>query len=120
MLRPIPSKILTHSATLKICTGVDDWQNPTFRTIPLSHICIQNEFKTVKTREDTEVRTTGILFHDARLSSPSLDFDSLQRESEANGHPLRVVFGNTDHIVLTVDSVIDDEGNLHHTELTLD
>ena len=42
MLRPIPSKILTHSAALKICTGVDDWQSPNFRTIPLSHICIQN------------------------------------------------------------------------------
>jgi len=120
MLRPIPSRILTHSATLKICTGVDDWQHPTWRTINLSCVCFQTEHKTIKTREDTEVRQNGILFHDARLSKPSLDFDALQAESEANGSPMRVQYGSVDHIVLMVDSVIDDEGKLHHTEMTLD
>ena len=120
MLRPIPSRILTHSAILKVCTGQDEWQTPVYQSYTLHRICVQNDHKTLKQRDNTEVRTTGIAFYDARLSTPHLDLEALQAQSDANGHPMRLVFKGVDHVILGVDNCIDDEGKDHHTELMLD
>lgn len=120
MLRPIPARILTHSATLKQCTGIDVWQEPTYTDIPLEHICVQPVHETRMDATNTEVALTSVAFIDARLSSPQgFDFQQAQDISEANGCPLAFYYQGRHYIVLTVDALCDDTGAYHHTELGL-
>lgn len=120
MLRPIPARILTHTATLKQCTGVDVWEAPTYSDTTLSHICVQPTHETRMDTNNTEVALTSIAFIDARLSSPAgFDFIQAQEQSEANGAPLAFIYGGRRYIVLTVDALCDDTGAYHHTELGL-
>lgn len=120
MLRPIPARILTHTATLQQCTGVDVWENPTYTETPLKRICIQPMHTTVMTKDNTEVALTSVAFVDARLSRPKgFDFQAAQEASEANGAPLELLYQGRRYTVLTVDTIVDDTGAYHHTELGL-
>ena len=53
-LSPIPARILKQSATLRVCSGVDMWQEPTWAETALECICIQPSNETRKTRDNTE------------------------------------------------------------------
>lgn len=119
MLRPIPSRILKHTVTLQVCSGVDTWEAPTWDPIiTLSRVCMQPSNETKKSKDNTEVVLRGVCFVDARRSSPSgIDLDALQIQSEANGQPMTMTFGGSTYTVLTVDTLYDDTGILHHTEL---
>lgn len=120
MLKPIPAKILTHSATLRQCNGVDVWQEPSYTDTELTHICVQPVHDTRMTKDNTEVALTSLAFVDARLSSPvGFDFQAAQDTSEANGQPLMFVFDGRNYVVLTIDVLCDDTGAYHHTELGL-
>lgn len=120
MLRPIPAKILTHTATLKQCTGVDVWEDPTYSDTTLSHICVQPAHETRMATNDTQVTLNSIAFIDARLSSPrGFDFQAAQDQSEANGQPLSLVYNGRQYTVISVDTLCDDTGAYHHTELGL-
>jgi len=120
MLDTIPSSILTHSATLRICTGVDVWENPSFQDVPLSRICVQPTHSTVMTKDNTEVGLNSTAFVDARLSVPAgYDFQAAQDTSEANGSPLHLIYNGRDYVVLLVDALCDDTGTYHHAELGL-
>ena len=97
-LSPIPARILKQSATLRVCSGVDMWQEPTWTETALGSIC----------------------FVDAVRSTPrGMDFDAMQRQSEKNGQPMTLVFRGTPYTVLTVETLYDDTGQLHHWELGL-
>lgn len=118
MLRPIPSRILKHTVTLQICTGVDMWQAPTWSQTTLGRVCMQPSNETKKSKDNTEVVLAGICFVDARRSTPAgIDLDALQIESEKNGQPMTLIFGGSTYTVLTVDTLYDDTGTMHHTEL---
>ena len=120
MLKPIPAKILTHTATLRQCTGVDKWQEPTYTDTTLLHICIQPTHETRLNEMNTEVSLNSIAFVDARLSSPAgFDFQAAQDTSEANGAPLALIYQGRHYVVVTVDALCDDTGAYHHTELGL-
>lgn len=120
MLRPIPAKILTHSATLKQCSGIDVWENPTYTDTPLEHICIQPMHETRMDATNSQVTLNSVAFVDARLSSPAgFDFQAAQDASEANGAPLALIYNGRHYTVLTVDALCDDTGAYHHTELGL-
>ena len=120
MLKPIPAKILTHSATLDVCSGIDRWQERTYTEVALSRICIQPMHDTRMTKDNTEVALSSVAFIDARLSSPAgYDFQTAQDTSEANGAPLALVCNGRQYTVLTVDALVDDTGAYHHTELGL-
>lgn len=120
MLDTIPSAILTHSATLRVCTSVDVWENPTFEDIPLSRINVQPTHVTVMTKDNTEVGLSSIAFVDARLSVPAgYDFQAAQDTSEANGSPMHLIYQGRDYVVMVVDALCDDTGKYHHTELGL-
>ena len=43
----------------------------------------------------------------------------MQRQSEKNGQPMTLVFQGTPYTVLTVETLYDDTGQLHHWELGL-
>lgn len=120
MLRPIPARILTHSATLRQCTGVDVWQQPAYSDISLDRICVQPTHETRMASDNTETALSSIAFIDARLSAPvGLDFVALQESSEANGLPLAFMYNGRKYTVVTVDVLCDDSGAYHHTELGL-
>lgn len=119
-LRPIPARILTHRATLRVPTAVDVNRNVTYEDIPLSRVCVQMTNQTRKGKDNTEVWLRAMLFFDARLSSPvGLDFDALKERGDAAGSDLKVVYGAQTYTVQAVDSCVDDTGRPHHTELEL-
>lgn len=121
MLRPIPARILKHSAVLQVPTAVDADRVVTYGDpIALSRVCIQPTNETRKTAENTEVLFRAILFFDARLSIPTdTDWDALKMQADAAGSDLKVTYSGQTYTVQSVDSCIDDCGNLHHVEVGL-
>lgn len=124
MLRPIPVQLLRDMVTIKVCTGMDAWQNPTWDEYSVSNVHLQNTNEVKKTRDNTEVVLRSVLFIDSVRSKPYLDYDALMKQSEAAGKPLRAtVFdsrGNEygEYEVLTVDLAPDIPSNrVHHVEL---
>lgn len=121
MLRPIPSRILKHTVTLQACEDVDTYQSPSWGpVITLSNVCMQPSNETKKSKDNTEVVLRGVCFVDARRSFPAgIDLDALQKQSESNGQPMTLLFNGNQYTILTVDTLYDDTGILHHTELGL-
>ena len=124
MLRPIPQSLLGDLVVLKVCTGVDVWQNPTWREYTVKNVHLQNTNEVRKSKENTEVVLRALLFVDSRLSSPVLDYDSLAEQSQAAGKPMRAAVYNSkgqkygDYEVITVDPVPDYPATrVHHIEL---
>lgn len=126
MLRPIPRALLVDIATIKVCTGLDMWQKPTFQEYTVSNVHIQNTNEVKKTKENTEVVLRSVLFIDGRLSQPVLDYDALAEQSQKAGAPLRCVVKNAaghtygDYEVITVDPLPNVPATrVHHIELGL-
>lgn len=126
MLRPIPQSLLGDMMVLKVCVGVDAWQNPSWKEYTVQNVHIQNTNEVKKTKENTEVVLRSILFIDGRRSTPSLDYDSLAEQSQKKGKPLRCVVFNAngqkygEYEVLTVDPIPDVPATrIHHIELGL-
>lgn len=126
MLRSIPQQLLHDSVTVKVCTGVDDWQNPTWQEYAVRNVHLQATNEVRKTATNTEVVLRSILFVDAKRSRPALDYDALAAQSQAAGRAMRAVVFNAqgqqvgDYEVLVVDSVPDvPSTRTHHYELGL-
>lgn len=119
MLPPIPRRILTDTASFSVPTGFDVYQTPTYTTYEVKAVHVQNTNETKKTAENTEVVLRSVLFIDGRLSSPKLDYMSLQAAAQSAGGVMKVTIGAEAYTVLTVDAVPDDTGRLHHYELGL-
>jgi exosome complex RNA-binding protein Rrp42 (RNase PH superfamily) len=67
MLRPIPRALLVDIATIKVCTGLDMWQKPTFQEYTVSNVHIQSTNEVKKTKENTEVVLRSVLFIDGTI-----------------------------------------------------
>ena len=125
MLTPIPRRILRDTLTLYVPTGFDRYQKPTETAYTVHNVHLQANNETRKTADNTEVVLRGILFVDARLSTPALDYEALQESAQLAGGVMRAVVsgrgGRTmgPFSVLVVDGLPDDEGALHHWELGL-
>ena len=120
MLKPIPIQILTQTATLKSCLSIDAWQSPTWQDTTLQHICIQPTHSTVMQKDNTQVTLNSVLFIDARFSSPqNLDIEAMQNASLQAGSPMEVIFNGNTYTVVTVETLYDDTGNYHHSEVGL-
>ena len=126
MLKPIPSVLLKDSAVIRVCTGTDSWQKPTFTETAVANVHLQNTNEVKKTKDNTEVVLRSILFIDGKRSLPALDYDALMRTSEANGQQMRVtVYGPSgdaygDYAVVVCDPVPDiPSSRVHHVELSL-
>lgn len=126
MLRPIPRFMLADVATIKVCTGLDMWQKPTFQEYTVNNVHIQSTNEVKKTKENTEVVLRSVLFIDGRLSQPVLDYDTLAEQSQKAGAPLRCVVKNAagytygDYEVITVDPLPNVPATHgHHVELGL-
>lgn len=126
MLRPIPQSLLGDMMILKVCTGMDVWQKPTWNTYRVEHVHLQSTNEVKKTRDNTEVVLRSVLFIDGKLSQPVLDYDTLAEQSQKAGKPMRCEVYNHagqkygDYEILTTDPVPDvPSTRVHHIELGL-
>lgn len=118
-LPPIPSKILKTSATLKVVSGVDFYQNQTYTEYTLKRVHLQPTNQIVKTTDNTNSNLRAILFVDARISTPFLDWLTLLQTAHDNKGDMRVIVRGVEYTVESVDELRDDTDNLHHWEVGL-
>ena len=119
MLRPIPAKILKSTATVDVCSGVDMYQNQTYTTYTVNRVHLQPTNEMRKTQTDTEVLLRSILFVDARISTPQLDWCAMLNTAHENSGDMRVTVRGVEYTVLSVDELRDDTDGLHHWEVGL-
>lgn len=124
MLTPIPHRILRDTLTLSVPSGFDRYQKPLTPTeYVVNNVHLQADNRTHKTADNTEVSLTGILFIDARYSTPALDYTALQAATQALGGVMTCTVTDRrggvsgPYTVLVVDALPDDEDNLHHWEI---
>ena len=119
MLPPIPAKILRSTATVKVCTGIDQYQNQTYTTYTVKRVHIQPTEKIVKTTSNTDQQLSAVLFVDARISSPALDWRALLEQAHNLGGDMRVIIRGVTYTVAACDGLRDDTDHLHHWELQM-
>lgn len=119
MLKPIPSKILKSAATVKVCSGVDRYQNQTYTEYSVKRVHLQPTNEIRKTQDNTEINLRSILFVDARISTPKLDWCALLQTAHENLGDVRVIVRGVEYTVISVDELRDDTDTLHHWEVLL-
>lgn len=119
MLKPIPSRILKSTATVKVCNGVDRYQNQTYTDYTVKKVHIQPTNEIRKTQDNTDITLRSILFVDARVSTPSLDWYALLQTAHKKLGDMRVIVRNQEYTVVGVDELRDDTDGLHHWEISL-
>lgn len=119
MLRPIPAQILKSTATVKVCTGVDMYQNQTYEEYTVKRVHLQPTNEVRKAQTDTEAVLRSILFVDARISTPALDWCALFQSAHDNAGDMRVIVRGVEYTVFSVDELRDDTDGLHHWEVGL-
>ena len=117
MLPPIPAKILRSDATVSVCSGVDMYQNQVYTTYAVQHVHLQPTTRIIKTTSNTDAQLTGVLFVDARRSTPALDWRGLLRQAHDAGGDMRVTVRDVEYTVMTVDELRDSSDRLHHWEI---
>ena len=118
MLRPIPAKILRSTATVKACTSLDRYQNPTYseQTVKKVHLQPTNEIR--KTPDNTECTLRSILFADGRHST-AFDWFGVFNTAHSLGGDVKVIVRNVEYTVFSVDELRDDTDSFHHWEIGL-
>lgn len=119
MLQPIPARILRTTATVSVCSGVDMYQNQTYTTYTVKRTHLQPTNEVRKTQDNTEVVLRSILFVDAQLSRPALDWVGLLKQAHDVGGDMRVTVRGVEYTVMGVDELRDDTDKLHHWEISL-
>ena len=119
MLKPIPSKILKSTATVKVCSGVDRYQNQTYTEYTVKRVHLQPTNEIRKTQDNTEINLRSILFVDARISTPHLDWCALLQTAHENLGDMRVIVRGVEYTVISVDELRDDTDTLHHWEIQM-
>lgn len=126
MLRPIPASVLGDIAVIRVCTGVDVWQNPEWEEYMVKPVHLQNTNEVRKSKENTEIVLRSILFIDSVHSRPSLDYGGLAEKSQAAGKPMHCTVYSAagepygEYEVAAVDIAPDVPARrVHHTELGL-
>lgn len=125
-LAPIPGRMLHDTVVFRVPTGMDRYQNKTYTEYTVNNVHLQSSSDTVKGPDNTEVILRGILFVDARRSTPVLDLYALQEQALEAGDTMRAVVTDAagteigDYAVLVVDDLPDVPATRrHHWELGL-
>ena len=119
MLRPIPAKIMRTTATVKACTGIDRYHNPTYAEYTVKKVHIQPTNEIRKTADNTDCTLRSILFVDRRHSTPTLDWWALFQTAHAIGGDVKVTVRNVEYTIFTVEELRDDTDCFHHWEIGL-
>ena len=125
-LAPISARMLHDTVTFSVPKSMDRYQNKTYDTYTVHNVHLQSESSTVKGPDNTEVVLRGLLFVDARRSTPVLDLYALQQAALEVGDTMRAVVKDAsgteigDYAVLVVDDLPDVPATRrHHWELGL-
>ena len=119
MLKPIPLKILRTTATVKVCTGTDMYQNQEYTTFTVRNVHLQPTERIIKSKTNTDQQLQSVLFVDARHSQPNVDWRGLLQQSHDNGGDMRVTVRGIEYTVAACDGLRDDTDRLHHWEIGL-
>ena len=119
MLRPIPAKIMRSEATVKACTGLDMYQDPTYTEYTVKKVHLQPTNEIRKTADNTDCTLRSILFVDKRHSTPTLDWWGLFQTAHEMGGDVKVVVRGVEYTVFSVDELRDDTDLFHHWEIGL-
>ena len=119
MLKPIPARILKSTATVKVCSGVDRYQNQTYTEYTVNKVHLQPTNEIRKTQDNTDIVLRSILFVDAHTSTPFLDWCALLQTAHDHLGDMRVIVRGQTYTVMGIDELRDDTDNLHHFEVSL-
>ena len=119
MLKPIPAKILKSTATVKVASGLDRYQNQTYTTYTVKRVHLQPTNEIRKTVNNTDCTLRSILFVDKKHSKPDLDWSALFMSAHEIGGDMRVVVRGVEYTVFSVDALRDDTDLFHHWEIGL-
>ena len=119
MLRPIPAKIMQSEATVKACTGLDMYQDPTYTEYTVKKVHLQPTNEIRKTADNTDCTLRSILFVDKRHSTPTLDWWGLFQTAHEMGGDVKVIVRGVEYTVFSVDELRDDTDLFHHWEIGL-
>ena len=117
MLRPIPARILRSTAIVTVCNGTDLYQNQTHTTYTVKRVHIQPTERIVKSTGNTDQQLNAVLFVDARISSPALNWRELLEIAHNFGGDMRVTVRGITYTVASADGLRDDTDRLHHWEI---
>ena len=120
MLRPIPAKIMRSTATVKVCSQMDAYQNQTYDTYTVKHVHLQPTNELKKTADNTSNVLRAILFVDRRHSTPSLDWLALFQNAQRLAGDIKVTVREIEYTVFSVDELMDDTDQFHHYEIGLE
>lgn len=108
----------------------DRWQSPLIENteehpdvVIVNHVHFQYVNETRQTATNDEVQLKGIVFVDAKYSTPQLDYEALQAEVQERGGVMQCFIKTRRGTeigpmnILMVDTCPDDEANVHHWEL---
>lgn len=108
-MRPIPKKLLIHSAELKAVTK-NEWQEETLTTIAnLKYIRIEPSSKLVTDKQNRQITLSAVMFYDCRNSRP---------ETVEFTHGQKICWGGKEYTVEIIEPLYD-SGKLHHYEIGL-
>ena len=119
MLKPIPARILQSTATVSVCTGVDRYQHQTTTEYTLTRVHLQPTDEIRKGKDNTQNQLRSVLFVDARISKPSLDWLGLLESAHNAEGDITVTIRGITYTVLSVDELRDDQDIIHHWEIGL-
>ena len=119
MLRPIPRRILQSTATVEVCRAIDRYHNQVYDEYTVRRVHIQPTNEIRKSNTDTDFTLVSVLFVDARISQPALDWPALFKSATEAGGDIRVTVRGRTYTVRSVDELRDDTDTLHHWEVGL-
>ncbi|MEG0640761.1 MAG: hypothetical protein RR824_12055 [Clostridia bacterium] len=114
-LAPIPRRLRPHQVMLWVCTGVDAWQQPAWRPVPIAHAYVEPTSSTLLSKQNTQVQLRCTFYVDA--SDAGCDPAALKRDSEAHGHGMEAEFAGERYAVEGVSTLYNPDGSVHHWEL---
>lgn len=119
MLPPIPPQLLKSTVTVEACTGVDRDRRQQCSIHTVKRVHLQPSATVRKSKDNTDVVLRTMLFVDARLSRPYLDWTALFQTAQRAGGDVTVRHDSLTYTVVSVDRIPDDRNNLHHWEIGL-
>lgn len=109
-MKPIPKRLLIHSAELKNVNADNSWQEEETKTIAnLKYVRIEPSSKLITAKDNRQVTLAATLLYDCRNSRPAgVEFIQGQK----------IIWNGAEHVIETIEPLYDGE-KLHHYELGL-
>ena len=118
-MRPIPQRIMRSTADVEWCYGTDVYQNQLTMQETVKNVHLQPTSAIIKTKDNTDCQLRSMLFVDAKISKPLIDWEKLLADAHDVGGDVRVTVRGVTYTLMTVDALRGKNDELHHYELGL-